>query len=172
VRFRQPLARVLLASALLSAASACSAFPDAAATGQRLKVDGFVLLTSPIGVPWVAATESWGACSGDEGHTKLLLPVFFVGYTLAHTGLAVLHTLDLVAAPIHLVAGNGPAAIYRGCELPLVREKPLVSSATGELALYGVAGTGGALIAYWFVAIYIPEAFSFWTGAHTIFTNR
>ena len=172
MRFRQPLARVLLAGALLSAASACSAFPDAGATGERLKIDGFVLLTSPIGVPWVAAVESWSACSGDDGHSKLLLPVCFVGYTLAHTGLAVLHTLDLVAAPIHLVAGNGPAGIYRGCELPLVRDKPLASSATGELALYGVAGTGGVLIAYWFVAIYIPEAFSLITGAHTLFLNK
>jgi len=160
---------MLLACAL---ACGCSAFPDARATGERLKIDGFVAVTSPIQVPWVAARESWEACSGEGKSSKLLLPAYFVGYTLAHTGLALFHTLDLFAAPIHLFAGNGPAGVYRGCEMPLERVKPLFSRATGELALYDVAGTGGAVITYWFFVIYIPEAFSFFTGAHTLFTHR
>lgn len=169
MRRRPPAPALLLASALLVG---CDAFPGASVAGERLKVDGYVALTSPIQVPWVAARESWQACSGEEGSSKLLLPAYFLGYTLAHTGLAVAHTLDLFAAPIHVVAGNGPAGIYRGCEMPLVREKPLASAETGELALYDVAGTGGALLTYWFVFIYIPEAFSFWTGAHTLITHR
>ena len=166
---RPPAPALLLACALLPG---CSAFPGAKVAGERLKVDGYVFVTSPIQVPWVAARESWQACSGEEGSSKLLLPVYFVGYTLAHTGLATLHTLDLLAAPIHVVAGNGPAGIYRGCEMPLVRQKPLASAETGELALYDVAGTGGAVLTWWFFFIYIPEAFSFWTGAHTLITNR
>lgn len=166
---RPPAPALLLACAFLNG---CETFPGAREAGRRLTVDGYVLVTSPIQVPWVAAKESWEACSGEAGSSKLLLPLYFVGYTVAHTGLAVLHTLDLVAAPIHVVAGNGPAGIYRGCEMPLVRQKPLFSPETGELALYDVAGTGGAVITYWFVFIYLPEAFSFFTGAHTIFTSR
>jgi hypothetical protein len=169
MRRRSPAPALLLACALFVG---CDAFPGASVAGERLKVDGYVAITSPINVPWVAARESWQACSGDEGSSKLLLPCYFVGYTLAHTGLAVAHTLDLFAAPIHVVAGNGPAGIYRGCEMPLVRQKPLASAETGELALYDVAGTGGAVLTYWFVFIYIPEAFSLITGAHTLFLHR
>jgi len=155
------LAAALAASALLQG---CESFPGAAAAGQRAKVDAFVAVTSPVQVPWVAGREAWEACDGEGKSSKLLLPAYFVGFFVAHTGLAVAHTFDLVVTPIHLVAGNGPAGIYRGCEFPLERQAPLASRATGELALYGAAGVGGVLIAYWFTTYYVPALARHLTG--------
>lgn len=156
------LAAALVAAALLSG---CESTPGTAAAGQRAKVDAFVALTSPVQVPWVAGREAWEACDGEGGASKLLLPFCFVGYLVAHTGIAVLHAADLVVTPIHLVAGNGPPGIYRGCEFPLVRETSLASRKTGELALYGAAGIGGVFIAYWFTTYYVPALARHLTGS-------
>ncbi len=155
-----------LAAALVAGAlqQGCES-PGAAAAGERAKVDAFVTFTSPVQIPWVAGREAWEACDGEGKASKLLLPACFVGYFAAHTCYAVLHAADLVATPIHLVAGNGPAGIYRGCEFPLVREAPLASRQTGELALYGAAGIGGVLIAYWFTTYYVPALARHLTGS-------
>lgn len=155
--------RRLAAAALLGAAG-CSAFPHAADSGRRMAQDGFVVLTAPVQVPWVAAREAWAACPGGEGRSRLWLPVWFVGCACGEAVLGVLHAADLLAAPIHLCAGNGPAPIYRGCEFPLQRNVNFFSAPTGELALYGVAGTGGAAVAWWFGTTYVPGIFRFFTG--------
>ena len=155
------LAAGVVAAALLQG---CEASPGVAAAGDRFVVDGFVTFTSPLQVPWVAGREAWDACDGEEKASKLLLPAYFVGYLVAETGLATLHAIDLAATPIHLVAGNGPPGIYRRCEFPLERQAPLASRATGELALYGIAGVGGVVIAYWFGTVYVPALARHLTG--------
>jgi len=163
VRRGASLAAALSSGALLLL-QGCAAFPGAAAAGERAKIDAFVAVTSPIQVPWVAGREAWDACDGEGKSSKLLLPAYFVGYLLAHTGLAVAHTADLVVTPIHLIAGNGPAGVYRGCEFPLERQAPLASRATGELALYGAASVSSVLIAYWFTTYYVPALARHLTG--------
>ena len=162
VRSLAAAAEICCAAALISG---CNTFPGAKAAGERLEVDAFVTFTAPLQVPWVAGREAWAACDGEGAFSKLWLPAYFVGFTFAEAGLSALHTLDIVAAPIHVIAGNGPPGIYRGCEFPLQRTAPLASRATGELALYGVAGAGGAAIGYWFATTYVPGIFSFFTGS-------
>lgn len=162
------LTGAFIVSALLSS---CGTFEGTKAAAERLKVDAFVTFTSPIQIPWVAAREAWAACDGEHGSSRLLLPVYFVGYFVTETGLSALHAIDLAASPIHLIAGNGPPGIYRGCEFPLRREKYLISRETGELALYGVAGVGGAAITYWFVTAYIPNIFDTFTAIVGLFNG-
>lgn len=158
--------RRLVALVALAASAGCSAFPDAGATGRRVLVDGFVTLTSPVQAPAMAGRDAWDDCGGGPAAKRLLLPVYFVGRLCQHTGLCALHTVDLVAAPIHLFVGNGPPKIYVPYELPM-RWQPdaKVGSEAGQLALYGVAGIGGAVIAWWFATIYVPHLFHWFAGS-------
>jgi hypothetical protein len=161
VKWRRPPAGALVAAGLLSG---CSAFPGARAAAGRMQLDAFVTLTAPLQVPWLAARAAWAEGAADSGAANLLLPIRLLGHCFAEAATCALHTLDLAAAPIHLVAGNGPAPIYAGCALPLERREPFASRATGELALYDVAGVGGAAIAWWFGTTYVPGIFRFFTG--------
>jgi hypothetical protein len=152
-------AAALAAAVLL--APGCTAFPGAANGGRRALVDGFVSITAPVQVVWMAGRDAWQHCSGEEGSSKLLLPVWFVAHSFEHAGISALHFLDLFASPIHVVAGNGPPRIYEPYEWPMPRvEEAPYGAEVGELALYGAAGVGGAIVAYWFATIYIPNLVS------------
>lgn len=143
----------------LSVVAGCAAFPAPGNSADRLGQDLFVTATAPIQVPWLAARDAWEWSVGPE-QSGAWLPVAFVGGLLLHGGLATLHALDLVATPIHFIAGNGPAEVYAGCELPLERGVAPLGPAAGELALYGAAGVGGVAIAWWFGGTYVPHLFA------------
>lgn len=151
-------------AAILFTSSACSTFPGAADAGRRFLVDGFVTLTSPVQVPAMAARDAWNSCTDDNEKSTFWLPAYFVGYTLYHTGLCALHTLDFAAAPIHLVVGNGPPRIYEPYALPMPRAADSnLGHEVGELALYDAAGIGGVVIAWWFGSTYVPHLFHWFT---------
>ena len=155
---RKAALAALLAQGLI--APGCTTFAGAADAGRRALVDGYVAITAPIQVPAMAGRDAWNACSGEDGASKAWLPVFFVGYALQHAGLSALHLIDLAASPIHLVVGNPPPRIYVPYELPMPRyEDASLGKETGELALYGVAGVGGAIVAWYFATIYLPHIF-------------
>jgi len=159
-RNRRGRATAVVLALLTSAGAGCSAFPGAADAGRRLLADGFVSLTAPLQVPAMAARDAWAACAGEEGSSKALLPAWFVAFAFEHAGLCALHLVDLTAAPIHLVAGNRPPRIYRPWSLPMERDRDgVLGHEAGELALYGVAGVGGAAIAWWFGTSYVPHVF-------------
>jgi hypothetical protein len=147
------------------ALAGCAEFPGAGDAGRRVLVDGFVVLTSPVQVPAMAARDAWDDCGSDHPALLLLLPVFFVGRTVEHAVLAAMHGVDLVAAPIHACVGNGPPRIYEPYQLPMpwCTDSDL-GHETGELALYDAAGVGGAVIAWWFATIYIPHLFHWIAG--------
>jgi hypothetical protein len=113
-------------------------------------------------VPLVAGREAW-EWSGAEGRSRAWLPVAFVGGFVVHAGVAALHLLDVAATPIHFVAGNGPAEVYDGFDLPLARSQEPFGPEVGELALWGSAGAGGAAIAWWFGTSYVPHLFRWFT---------
>ncbi|MBM4015395.1 MAG: hypothetical protein FJ293_10595 [Planctomycetes bacterium] len=136
---------------------------DVAATGERVGQDLFVVATSPLQVPWVAARDAWEWTAAPE-RSRAWLPLAFLGGVVVHGGLAALHALDVVAAPIHLVAGNGKAQVYAGFDLPHVDAPAPLGPAAGELALWGAAGAGGAVIAWWFGASYVPNLFAVFGG--------
>jgi hypothetical protein len=151
-----------LAAAWLAAG--CATLPGTADAGRRALEDGLVAVMAPVQVPALAAVEAWEAGRGGGALSQLLLPARFVGFCFSEAGLCALHALDLAASPIHLVAGNGPAGIYRLDRFPMERATPALSSDSGELALYGVGGAAGAAIAYWFGAYYVPHLFHWFTG--------
>jgi hypothetical protein len=155
-------AGALAATCLLGAG--CSAFPGAADAGRRALHDTYVTFTAPVQVPCMAAVEAWAACSGEEGSPKVLVPVYFVGYALLEAGLCAMHTIDLTAAPIHLVVGNGPSPIYDTKPFPMERRTAAWSGDTGELGLYDVGGVAGAVVAYWFGTQYFPHIFHWVLG--------
>jgi hypothetical protein len=115
-----------------------------------------------VQIPLIAGRDAWRACSGEEGSTKLLLPVWFVVYSFEHAGLGALHLVDLAASPIHVIVGNPPAPIYEPWTFPLREIAPegTLGKETGHLALYGIAGVGGAVIAWWYTTIFIPHLFA------------
>jgi len=160
--------RTALVTALAVASlplAGCSAFPGAADAGERVLVDGFVALTSPVQVPVMAARDAWNDCGSEHAAMMLLLPVFFVGRACEHVGLAAMHAVDLVAAPIHVCVGNGPPKIYVPYELPMAwYPDAKLGSEAGELALYDAAGVGGLVIAWWFTTIYVPHLFHWFAG--------
>ena len=162
---RRRLPGVARRTAILSAAlggSGCTAV-DFAATGERLGQDLFVVATSPLQVPCVAARDAW-EWTAEPDRSRAWLPIAFVGAVAVHGGLAALHALDVVAAPIHLVAGNGKADVYAGFDLPHVDAPAALGPAAGELALWGAAGVGGAAIAWWFGSSYVPHLFEVFGG--------
>jgi hypothetical protein len=154
--------RIAIAAAA-SVGAGCSSI-DVAATSERLGQDLFVVATSPLQLPWVAARDAWQWTTATPDRSPAWLPVAFVGNAMVHAGLAALHALDLVAAPIHLVAGNGPAEVYAGFDLPHVDAAAPLGPAAGELALWGAAGVGGAAIAWWFGSHYVPGLFELFAG--------
>lgn len=153
----------LAALALALPLAGCALFPAPGASARRLGHDLFVVASSPLQVPLVAARDAW-EWSGAPERSRAWLPVAFVGGVLVHGGLAVLHLADVAATPIHFVAGNGPAPTYDGFALPHRDAPEPLAPAAGELALYGVAGVGGAAIAWWFGGTYVPHLFRFFTG--------
>lgn len=147
----------LLAAPLLL--PGCAACPAPAASCERLGQDLFVVATSPLQVPWIAARDAW-EWSGRPDHSRGWLPVAFVGGVLLQTGLMALHAVDVAATPLHFVAGNGPAAVFDGCALPLERTAEPLGPAAGELALWGAAGVGGVVVGWWFGHTYVPHLFA------------
>lgn len=150
----------LLAAILPLALSSCTTSADVHNGVDRFLVDGYVTLTSPIEVPAMAGRDAWNAIADGGPMAKLALPFVFVGYVGLHTGICALHTLDLVATPIHMIVGNGRPKVYEPYELPMpfVKDAPIGQEA-GELALYGVGTTGGLLVAYWYFFIHAPGFF-------------
>lgn len=152
------------ALAVATLAAGCTAFPGAAQAGRRALEDGFVSLTAPVQVPVMAAREAWAAGGGEDGRSRFWLPLDFVGCCFVEAGLCALHALDLVATPVHVVVGNGPAGIYRTDVFPMERQRPAFGEETGELALYGIGSVAGAAIAWWFGSHYVPHLFRWFTG--------
>jgi hypothetical protein len=139
-------------------------FPAPGASARRLGQDLWVVVTSPLQLPLVAGRESWEWC-GEEGRSRLWVPFVFVGELVIHGGLAALHGVDIVATPVHFIAGNGPAEVYDGFGLPLERTDAPLGPAAGVLLLWGAAGTAGAVIAWWFGSTYVPHLFHWFTGS-------
>jgi hypothetical protein len=109
----------------------------------------------------MAAREAWLASGGSSGRSRAWLPLDFAGRALLHAGLCALHLLDLPAAPIHLVAGEGPPEVYEPFDFPMeLHAGADLADEAGELALYGIAGSGGAAISWWLGSVYLPGIFS------------
>ena len=148
----------------LLAFGGCAAWPEGRAGGERALADAFVTLASPVEIPAMAARDAWKLCHDEPDDSVAWLPLAFLGFTLEHTGLSVLHTFDLAATPIHLLKGDGPPRIYQPYSLPMGRVPDAdLGGEAGELALYGIAAIGGSVIAWWFGTSYVPHLFHYFT---------
>ncbi|MBL8840379.1 MAG: hypothetical protein JNL90_02495 [Planctomycetes bacterium] len=151
------------ALAVASSAPGCMLFPAPAESARRLGQDLFVVVTAPLQVPWVAARDAW-AWTDSPDRSRAWVPLFFVGDLVLQSGLAALHAVDAAVAPLHFVAGNGPAGVYEGFALPHQPAATPLAPAAGEMLLWGAAGAGGAVVAWWFGGTYVPHLFRFFTG--------
>lgn len=155
-RFRQALVLGLLPVLL-----GCTAVAGAPSAGRRLLADLFVVGTSPVQLPAMAARD---AAAGDAGpwEKTLLFPVRFVGGLVRHGALTGLHALDVVATPLHLFDEDEAPRIYTVYRLPMpMAEDAAVGEEAGQILLLSAGTVGGAVIGRWFLLDYLPRAVAF-----------
>ncbi len=127
---------------------------------SRAGVDLFVVASSPIQVPVMAARDGWSVSASSS---RALFPLCFVVELVKHGGLTLLHAVDFVATPLHLVRDADPVQIYVTESFPMqTRERDQVVEESKEAALFGAAFLGGLGVAYYFFAVYVPGLFEFW----------
>lgn len=152
-------ARRLLPLLLAVVLPGCSAFSGAPSAGRRASADLFVVLTSPVQIPVMAARDA--ATSFENPWVSAgVFPASFVWHTLRHTGLLALYSLDLVATPLHLFNDLEAPRIYRHYEFPMsIPEDAPVAEEAADMALWGIGMVGGTAVSVWFFGYYVPGLF-------------
>lgn len=143
----------ILGSAVLAG---CASLPGLSGAGKRLAADLFVIGSAPLQIPAMAARDAWTEVR-DPWLRPVALPVKFVGRALLHTGLTLLHGVDLVALPLHVFRECEPVRIYEAYSLPMAfAPEAAIATEAGEIALWSAGAVGGVAVGYYFFGVYVP----------------
>lgn len=152
--------RILLLLALCGG-SGCAGFVGADSAGRRLTADLFVIATSPVQIPTMAARDAQ-AMIENPFLSALAFPLTFTAQVVRHTAQSAVYLVDLSAAPLHLFNQLEEPKIYTPYEFPMVpHEFEDVWGETGEVLLWSAGSIGGWFISYYFYVIYVPGLFTF-----------
>jgi hypothetical protein len=124
----------LLGLALLSGCQ------GAANAGKRVAEDGFVVVTSPLQIPTMAARDA-ATNFESPAASAAMFPITFPLFILEHAMFTVIHAVDLVAFPVHFFHDVPSTSIYRAYGLPLERGPGanMINDALGGVAIATVA---------------------------------
>lgn len=119
-----------------------------APAGRRMAQDAFVVATSPVQIPVMAARDA-ARNYDDPVISTVMFPLTFTLFAVEHTFLTVAHAGDLLIFPAHFLSERESLDIYRDIGLPLERglNAGLFSEGVGTTLVFAVAIAGPVF--YW-----------------------